>query len=231
MKWSTVERFFSVVLTLSCVVLAGVVIKREFFPAPLAASPSEMRSDPERLAKWNEVRDRAVRLTGPADAVVTIVEFLDLECPACRSYHGTLSRVLEEHRTNVELRVFHYPLPRHRFARQAAHALECATRQDRGLEFVGVVLSQQDSVGLVSWNYFAKQAGVSDTLKFEACASTPRSVAIDSGLPWGREIGVTSTPSIAINGVLFPRAPRLEEMRELVGRALRGDDLISGWKR
>jgi hypothetical protein len=93
------------------------------------------------------------------------------------------------------------------------------------------VLAQQDSIGLVTWNELASRAGISDTIRFDVCRSGSRSVAVDSGLEWGRAIGVSATPSIAINGVLFPRAPRLEELRELVASAIRNEDLMGKWKR
>ena len=66
-----------------------------------------------------------------------------------------------------------YPSPRHRFARPAAQASECADQQGRFRAFHDVVYEKQDSIGLKSWTSYAAEAGVPDTSRFGRCASSP----------------------------------------------------------
>jgi protein-disulfide isomerase/uncharacterized membrane protein len=65
---------------------------------------------------------------------VTIVEFVDFECPFCRAMQARLERALA--RTTVPVRVVRkmVPLPQHPGAAPAALAYCCAERQGRGEE-------------------------------------------------------------------------------------------------
>src|SRR5690606_2991766 len=68
---------------------------------------------------------------GPPDAEVTIVEFLDLECPYCRYAHPTIERLLAEHPGRVRWVIKHHPLGFHQRAAAAA-LLAIEVREQRG---------------------------------------------------------------------------------------------------
>lgn len=60
-------------------------------------------------------------------AEVIIVEFSDLECPFCKSFHPTLQKVTEEYGDKVAWVYRHFPLDSlHPKARNEAEASECA---------------------------------------------------------------------------------------------------------
>ncbi|HEY3668880.1 MAG TPA: thioredoxin domain-containing protein, partial [Polyangiaceae bacterium] len=58
---------------------------------------------------------------GPADALVTVVEFSDFECPFCRQAEPTLHQLLERFPKDVRLVWKNYPLPQHSNARLLAN--------------------------------------------------------------------------------------------------------------
>lgn len=67
---------------------------------------------------------------GPSDALVTIVEFADYQCPYCKRAHETLKQVLQRYGKDVRLVFKHNPLPFHERARPAAQlAIEAHTEQ------------------------------------------------------------------------------------------------------
>jgi protein-disulfide isomerase len=63
---------------------------------------------------------------------VTIVEFVDFECPFCRRMQARLESALAQAQSPVHVVRKMVPLPQHRGARPAALAYCCAERQGRG---------------------------------------------------------------------------------------------------
>lgn len=74
------ERAASAVLGLTAVVIAIVVVHREFFDSP----PARGQPKSEYVKEWRSILP-AGRLVGSARAPVTLVEFTDLQCPFCDS--------------------------------------------------------------------------------------------------------------------------------------------------
>ena len=66
--------------------------------------------------------------------VVTVVEFVDFECPYCREMQARLERALAQTSTPVRFVRKMVPLPQHAGARPAALAYCCAEAQGRGEE-------------------------------------------------------------------------------------------------
>ena len=72
---------------------------------------------------------------GPPDAPVTIVEFSDYECPACRSTHEVVKQVRAAYGDRVQWIYKEYPLRRHKEAFKAAEASHCAEDQGKFWEY------------------------------------------------------------------------------------------------
>ncbi|MDO9501445.1 thioredoxin domain-containing protein [Falsiroseomonas sp.] len=66
---------------------------------------------------------------GEADARVTVVEFFDPSCEACRAFHPILKQILARHPSDVKL-VLRYAAF-HQGSDEAVRILEAARRQDR----------------------------------------------------------------------------------------------------
>ena len=65
-------------------------------------------------------------IRGPADAPIKIVEYSDTECPFCKQFHGTMSRVVADY-NQVAWVYRHFPLRSiHPKAPKEAEATECA---------------------------------------------------------------------------------------------------------
>ena len=81
---------------------------------------------------WNTLLDAGILLDGTSSsAPVTVVEFIDLECTACRQSHSAFMDVKKEFGDSVAHLLVHHPLGNHRFAIPAARAAECAFAEDR----------------------------------------------------------------------------------------------------
>ncbi|MBI2622240.1 thioredoxin domain-containing protein, partial [Candidatus Microgenomates bacterium] len=65
-------------------------------------------------------------IRGSKDAKIKLVEFSDLECPFCKSFHPTMQKVLKEFDGQIAWVYRHFPLDSiHPRARPAALAAEC----------------------------------------------------------------------------------------------------------
>jgi protein-disulfide isomerase len=177
---------------------------------------------PEYIASWRELLAEAIPVADSA-APLQLVEFIDLECPACKSFQTALRRVREQNPQRVAVYFLHYPLPQHRFARPAARAAECAFAEGRFSAFSELVLLKQDSLGLKSWSSFAKEAGISAIARFERCTSKSEPIPrVEAGLALGSKFGVHATPTIILSGWRFPSTPTVSDLQGAVDALLEG---------
>jgi len=212
------DRILSTVLTLCALVIAGIVIGREFGSSQPILAPA---ASPSLVPRWEEAMADARLQIRNVEAPVQVVEFLDLQCPYCREFHELLdSPEAGELRASVGLSMVHFPRRNHAQSRNAAVAAECAARQGALEPFVELALADQASFGVRSWNSFATEAGVRSIEEFEQCTNAPDQIVaqrIEAGLALGGELGVLGTPTIMVNGWLLPPGvPTLQELQRVV---------------
>jgi protein-disulfide isomerase len=143
---------------------------------------------------------------GPADAAMQIVEFADLECPACKQALPAIDR-LQQDFPNVKFVFQSFPLESlHPWATTAAKYLDCIARQsnDAGWNFVEAVYSHQ---GEITAENLKEKLGTyvglanQDPAKIAACADAPETAArIQQSIALGNKVTVTQTPTFFING-------------------------------
>ena len=201
--------------------MAAVVVYREVVPRPIQASGASPSSGPQYYPDWQGLLHVA-RPIGDAVGPVHLIEFGDLECPACRQFHAeVLPKLKRRFGSKVNVSFVHYPLSIHRFARPAARAAECAASQARFGPFVEVVFANQDSLGLKSWTSMARDAGLGDSTTFARCLATIDAARVDSGVAVARRLGLNGTPTVIVNGWRVPN-PSSEELPRAI------EDLLSG---
>jgi protein-disulfide isomerase len=138
---------------------------------------------------------------GSADSPVQIIEFSDLQCPACKSAHPTVQRLKDTYGDQIGFQYYHFPLrPIHSFAQKAAEATECANDQGAFWEFIDAAFANSPDLRKSNLNAIAGQLGL-DTELFEAClASGEKFDEVDKDYDYGVQSGVTGTPTFFING-------------------------------
>lgn len=172
---------------------------------------------------WEALAEDGLTL-GSSIGDVVVVEFTDFQCPFCRRFHES-ARALLEADAGVSLVLHHFPLTTHRWAVEAGVAVECAAAAGRLTEFVDAVFEGQDSFGATTWTAFAKGAGIQDTALFEDCLDSPEALQrVQRGRALGDSLGVTSTPTVIINGwrIVPPPyeslGPTIDSIRSGLGR-------------
>lgn len=154
-------------------------------------------ADPERLiAAYNPT-------IGNPGAPITIIAFIDFECPYCRRAYATFERIRERYAPVAHIVFKHYPLESiHPNARTAAIAAQCAATQGKFWEYYQAVF---EGVSLTDARLrtYATNIGL-DTMQFDTCtASTETTRLITNDMTDGVEIGVRGTPTYIVNGTKY----------------------------
>jgi protein-disulfide isomerase len=163
-----------------------------------------------------------------AGAKVQIVEFSDLECPACRVKWPLIKGAVQKHGDAVVHGMVHFPLPAiHPWAFRAASAAWCVADQDASQQsaFKETFYSMQGIMEVDLVTSTAKDTVVGsglDEAAFDACYLRPVSIdAIHAQMNLGNRLGINSTPTYFVNGWLVQGARRIVVRRH--GRQYRGD--------
>ena len=103
----------------------------------------------------------------------------------------------------VKLAIKNFPLPNHKFARQAAVAALAANRQGKFWEFHDELYKNYNSLNQEKIQEIAQQVGL-DTAKLNQDMKAPEiGAVVESDLREGRDLGVRGIPTIFVNGRLL----------------------------
>lgn len=156
---------------------------------------------------------------GDTDAPVTIVEFADLQCPACQTAQPIVKSIIEKYPNDVYFVFRHYPLTSHKNAGLAAKAAEAAGEQGKFFEMVDVMYTNQkewekDTNPREDFRKYAQ--GLNLNLdQFNADLEKDwENITTDYAL--GNRAGVQSTPTFFINGEIRPGVIQFEEFQMLI---------------
>jgi len=174
------------------------------YPLSLDTDPVQQRRSLLRSAR-EVIWDRPATDEG----VVEIVEFSDLECPACRSRWELIEEVLAAHPDTVRHGMVSLPLTTiHPWAFRAASASWCVSAQDPTMlipfKEMFYALQPEMSVSMVTPTATDFVVGYGlDEAAFEACYLADESVsAVHDQLALGALLGINATPTYIVNGWL-----------------------------
>jgi protein-disulfide isomerase len=161
----------------------------------------------------------AFRVLGPENAKITIVEYSDFQCPACRNAEGALHQVLNLYQGNVRFVFKHLPLKMHAWAVPAAVAAECAGAQGRFWPYHDRLYDQQAEWSNEKAESFFTRYAQELKLDLPACSrcrENPETAAmINAEVQDGRKAWVGSTPTFFVNEHRFVGGKQLAELGTL----------------
>jgi len=147
--------------------------------------------------------DTAGVTRGPADALVTIVEYADFQCPFCARVEPTLDRVLDEYNGRVRLVWRDFPLAFHESAAPAALAAREARAQGRFWQVHKQLMASQGALDRPP----AERPGARAELDADVAAAA--------------KLGVRGTPTFFINGRRVVGAQPFEKFKGIIDEELR----------
>ncbi|MER6844171.1 DsbA family protein [Streptomyces platensis] len=137
----------------------------------------------------------------PARPVLDV--WCELQCPDCHAALEDLRALREHYGDRLDIRLRHFPLPKHPHAYVAAQAAEEAIEQGRGWPYIEAVLARTEELGKRGDKLLLKVAGELglDTEELDTALIDGRHLLIvDADQAEGKAIGVTGTPTYVIGG-------------------------------
>jgi protein-disulfide isomerase len=179
------------------------------------------RTDAQLLAV-NLVRDIPTSGSpsqGPADAPVTIVIFSDFECGFCSRMAEMLQEVRVAYPEEVRVVFKNYPLRGHRHSAKAAQAALAAGTMGKFWEFHDALFQNFDQLNEKKIEEIRDSLGL-DKESFKAQMQAPQVIdSIRNDVRLGREVKVTGTPTVFVNGRRL-RRPSMDSFHKVIGEQL-----------
>ena len=204
------KQFFGVILIVIAILVGVFVLTKD-----KASSPT----DTGQVSNHN---------MGAGNKGVTLIEYGDLQCPACKSYFPIVKQVNETYGDDIKFTFRHFPLIQiHTHAFLAARATEAAGMQGKFFEMHDLMYENQESWSQLSdptqiFEQFAGQLEL-DIDKFrQDMLSEAVSSIINADLKEAKAAGATSTPTFVINGKRVEENPRdIEGFKALIDEAIK----------
>lgn len=189
MKLTGESKLFAGILA-TTIALIGATAWVMTRPVPVVSIPKETLIPPDAHRKGN------------ADAYLYLVEFSDFQCPACGAFAPTLKTLTERYKDNLLFVYRHFPLPSHRYARQAAYAAEAAGLQGKFWEAEEYLFSHQVQFSDTFWDTMAIELDlVPEVFKNDMTSDAVKKV-VERDASSARLLNLSQTPSFFLNGVL-----------------------------
>jgi protein-disulfide isomerase len=168
---------------------------------------------------------------GPADAPVTLVEFLDPECESCRAFYPTVKQILKDYDGNVRLVVRYMTF--HQNSALAATFIEAAGEQGKYWEMLETLFRWQPEWGerhgephhtqskppVALFEKYAMELGL-DVDKIKSAVAQNRYAAkLERDKSDGQSLGVSKTPTFFVNGRQLARFSE-QDLRSLIDEEL-----------
>jgi len=139
---------------------------------------------------------------GPQDAVVTIVEFGDFECPYCGSAFPIIRSVIARYPDQVRYIYRDFPLDDiHPSARAAAQAGYCAQQEGKFWQLHDRMFQNQAALSRASILSYAQQSGLRPETFLPCFESDAARAEVEGDVTDGIASGVLGTPTWFINGI------------------------------
>ena len=158
---------------------------------------------------------------GAKDALVTIVQFSDFQCPFCSRVEPTIDQIMKEYAGKVRVAWRNLPLPFHNNAKPAAIAAMAANQQGKFWQMHEILFKNQQALAAADLEKYAQEIGL-NVAKFKAAIEDKKlAEAIDAEAAMGGKIGARGTPAFFINGRFLSGAQPLERFKSVIDEELK----------
>jgi len=201
-----------------------VVVIGSIFGIVKLASKSQPAGSDTLAVTISAINDNE-NVKGGKEALATLIEYSDFQCPACGSYYPILKKVSEDLGAKVRFAYRHFPLPQHKNAKLAATVAEAAGKQGKFWEMHDLIFQNQsdwseDKNAAVLFAKYAQDIDL-DLARFQTdVASDEIKAKIENDYKSGVKAGVDSTPSFFLNGKKINNPRNYDEFKNAIEQAL-----------
>jgi protein-disulfide isomerase len=196
--------------------------KKNFQPTELdRPKPVTPRPVDDTVWKVPVSDDDPVR--GPSDALVTIIELSDFQCPFCSRVVPTIDRLLEEYPADVRLVWKDLPMGFHPRAKPAALLARFAYTKQGNKGFWAAhdaLFKTQNDLGDDALARVAEQLGLDAQKARAAQGSSELGAKIAASVDLAGDFAIRGTPHFFVNGRQISGAPPYETFKALVDAQL-----------
>ncbi len=159
-------------------------------------------------------------IKGKADALVTIVEFSDYQCPFCSRAHNTVLELEKQYGDKVRVVMKQHPLPFHPRAEPASVAALAAGAQGKYWEFHDKLFANQQALDDATFERYAGELGLNMD-KFRADLQSPKfKQQVVKETAQANQLGATGTPAFFINGRKLSGAQPIDNFKRIIDEEL-----------
>jgi protein-disulfide isomerase len=160
---------------------------------------------------------------GATDSAKLLVEYSDLQCPACAAYHPLVKQVMENFGSQIRLVYRQFPLRSiHKNAQIAGQALEAAGLQGKYWEMQDILFTRQKDWDTKSnaqeiFVTYAEELKI-DIEKFKTDSDSEEvKNKINADYQSGERANINSTPTFFLNGVKLEPATSYDDFVSKLG--------------
>lgn len=214
------------------VVIIGAVIGANFYRSSVQ---NERITSNSNSNKGNVNAETLVRpdspTMGPADAPVTLVEFLDPECESCAAFAPAVKKIMKDYDGKIRLVVRYMPL--HPNSLSAATFTEAAGEQGKYWQAQDMLFQKQPEWGTkhgpnagppadinALFKKYAAELGLDMSKMDAAFAENRYNSKIQRDRQDGQSLGVRQTPTFFVNGRRLARFSEAD-LRALIDEELK----------
>lgn len=141
---------------------------------------------------------------GSKEGVLTIVEFVDYQCPYSQEMMVPIRNAMNTYGDRVHFVIRDFPVGEiHADARNASLASNCVLEQGQSAywRYQPLLFGDQSHLSMEDLKFKAGQVMI-NTARFEECMTARRyDLKIDQDIEYAKKIGVEGTPTFFINGI------------------------------
>jgi protein-disulfide isomerase len=196
-------------------------------PAPAAPTPPRPGRAVDPTVFKVPIEDSPVK--GNSDALVTVVEFSDYQCPFCSRAHATVQKLQEEYGDKLRVVMKQNPLSFHPRAKPAALAAMAAGEQGKYWEYHDKLFANAKELEDADLEKYAKEVGLNVDKWKKDMGNSKYQQIIDRDQGLAGQLGANGTPAFFINGRLLSGAQPIDNFRTLINEELpKAEALVKG---
>lgn len=194
-------------VSIGAVLLVGGLILLSVLSAPKSDSNPEGASSYEGFEQTVERSGAVGFAIGDPAAPVTVVEYSDFSCPHCADLSNTMHQLIDEYVRDGRVKLVFKPITfvNPVYSTPAAQAAICAGEQGKFWEMhdqIWTIFYANGSGGYVPRLLSPRAVSIGLNMsQYDACLSSAQTQADVNGvLDEARQMGITGTPAIYVNG-------------------------------
>ncbi len=154
------------------------------------------------LTTVHDIEIGSSKIMGEKDAPITIVSFVDLECPFSAKFQPVINEVVKTYPKKVKQVMKNFPLAFHKQGMPAAKAAMAAGEQGKYWEMIDLILQNQRKLGDEKYKELASDLGLNVerfTNDYEGKGAEWEEM-FKADVSLGSKVGVRGTPTYYFNG-------------------------------